>query len=457
MRKATSPANLSTADSSRVGLLCFLWVAFVIYGSLVPFDFNPLPWDIAWRRLSTAPMLELGIESRADWVANGVLYLPVGFLTTGMLMRAAGRGVSQWLIPGCVGLLFGAILAVAVEFAQTAFPPRTVSRNDMIAEIIGTAIGVLIALAGARKFQAMIVSFGHGNAALSRQLGIFYALLFPAIVLFPFDLLLDINEWHRKLASAQVGLWLAGSGVKMGLITLVAKLLIETLAVAPLGAIWAARRRRISPGQTSSAAQQLLIGALLGMLVELAQLAFASGQSQGASVLTRAAGFAFGGWVYQHGQTIRLESVRAAVRQITLPITLVLLPLLLLVNGAWRGPWLAPEQAIRRLLNDIEFLPFYYHYYTTEAQAVVSLVAVSLSYAPIGILGWAWLARPGVVAILATILAAAIELSKLFSLNTHPDPTNLWIAAASSWLTQTLLKKVFSQSLPRSFGKTVGH
>ena len=172
MRKASSPADLSPADASKMGLLCFLWVAFVVYGSLLPFDFNPLPWDIAWRRLSTAPMLELGIESRADWVANGVLYLPVGFLTTGMLMRAAGRGVSQWLIPGFVGLLFGAVLAVAVEFAQTAFPPRTVSRNDMAAELIGTAVGVLTALAGARKFQVMMVSFGHGGAALTRQLGI---------------------------------------------------------------------------------------------------------------------------------------------------------------------------------------------------------------------------------------------------------------------------------------------
>lgn len=437
-------------------LLCLLWAVFVVYGSLVPFDFTPVPWDEAWRRLTTAPMLNLGIESRADWVANGVLYLPVGFLTTGMLMQPDRRGLAQYLTAGLLGFSSGAFLAVGVEFAQTAFPPRTVSRNDMAAEIIGTAIGALIALAGARKFQALVAGLGQGGTSLTRQLGIFYALLFPAIVLFPFDLLLDADEWRRKLAGAQVGLWLAGSSVKMGVITLFAKLLIETLAVAPLGALWAAWRRRISPGQYSSAAQQWLVGAMLGLLVEFAQLAFASGQSQGASVLTRAAGFALGGWVYQRGRLISLESVRSGVRQITLPIGFVLLPLLLLVNGAWRGPWLAPEQAIRRLLSDIKFLPFYYHYYTTEAQAVVSLVAVSLSYAPLGILGWAWLARPSAMAMLATILSAGMELSKLFSQNTHPDPTNLWIAAASTWLTQSVLQKAFSQPLQRLYGKTTG-
>ena len=69
------------------------WVVFVVYGSLVPLDFQPLPIDVAWQRLLSAPMFKLGIESRADWVANGVLYLPVGFLSTGALMGdAAGSG-----------------------------------------------------------------------------------------------------------------------------------------------------------------------------------------------------------------------------------------------------------------------------------------------------------------------------------------------------------------------------
>jgi hypothetical protein len=52
----------------------------VIYGSLVPLDFHPIAAAQAWQKLLDAPMLVVGAPGRADWIANGVLYLPVGFL-----------------------------------------------------------------------------------------------------------------------------------------------------------------------------------------------------------------------------------------------------------------------------------------------------------------------------------------------------------------------------------------
>src|SRR5262245_52270613 len=52
---------------------------FVVYGSLVPFDFHGRPLDAAWRTFQQAPWLVLGIDSRADWVANLLLYIPLGF------------------------------------------------------------------------------------------------------------------------------------------------------------------------------------------------------------------------------------------------------------------------------------------------------------------------------------------------------------------------------------------
>ena len=65
---------------ARLALAAWLaWTAFIVYGSLLPFDFQPVPLDRAWALFRQAPFLVLGVESRADWIANGVLYAPVGF------------------------------------------------------------------------------------------------------------------------------------------------------------------------------------------------------------------------------------------------------------------------------------------------------------------------------------------------------------------------------------------
>jgi len=450
MRPAGAPG--SAAGSSTLWPYWLAWVLFVVYGSLVPLDFTPLPLDQAWQRLLQAPMLKLGVASRADWVANGVLYLPVGFLSTGVLMGArAGAGAGRRGVAALLGLAFGCVLAVAVEFAQTAFPPRTVSRNDMLAEMIGTALGMLGALAGAGRFRLLLAGLGQGGAVLARRLGRFYALMFPAMALFPFDLLLSGDEWQAKLAGPLVGGWLAESSLGLGPVKLLAKLVVETVAVLPLGAAWAAWRepppgtRRGGPHP--SLLQAALVGALLGLLIEVAQLSMASGQSQGVSVLTRAIGFTLGALVWRGRGAMSAEALRARLRQFSTPLLLALLPLLALYNGAWRGPWLAPEQALWRL-RDIHFTPFYYHYFTTEMHAVISLTAVSLSYAPLGLLGWAWHVRPGVVASLALLLSALMEGSKLLAEGTRPDPSNLWIAAAAAWLAQHLLQRLFSRPGP---------
>ena len=73
---ATSPAN------ARFWLLvvAVVYLAFVVYGSLVPLRYQSLPWEQAVARFQAMPYLTLGIASRADWVANLLLFVPLGFL-----------------------------------------------------------------------------------------------------------------------------------------------------------------------------------------------------------------------------------------------------------------------------------------------------------------------------------------------------------------------------------------
>ncbi|WP_169071304.1 hypothetical protein [Candidatus Accumulibacter contiguus] len=78
------------ADSGAFRLGWLLYLVFIVYGSLVPLDFHALPLDQAWAQFRQLPMLQIGAEGRADWVANGVLYVPAGFLT--VVVLGGGKG-----------------------------------------------------------------------------------------------------------------------------------------------------------------------------------------------------------------------------------------------------------------------------------------------------------------------------------------------------------------------------
>jgi VanZ family protein len=113
-------------SSRKVFLLGgIVYLAFVIYGSLVPFDFRPRSFDVALRSFLNIRYLRLGVESRADWVANILLYIPLSFLWLGSVSRE-GRHFLRLCFSMFI-LIFFVVLAIAVEFAQQFFPPRTVS------------------------------------------------------------------------------------------------------------------------------------------------------------------------------------------------------------------------------------------------------------------------------------------------------------------------------------------
>jgi hypothetical protein len=113
--------------------------------------------------------------------------------------------------------------------------------------------------------------------------------------------------------------------------------------------------------------------------------------------------------------------------------------LLFAVTLAGRGPMLSFNEGLERL-NEIYFLPFYYHYYTTESAAMTSLISVTSMFLPIGVMFWVWrvvrmrefVARGAFQAALLTGLTAALVASgKLFFRGSRPDPTDVIIAGAA--------------------------
>src|SRR5437016_13865740 len=76
----------------------------VVYGSTVlgPGGFHFVPQNLAtaWRTLLGTPYVPSGPVVRADWMANMMMLVPLGFLVTGGLWPWRGR-LPRGLGPGC--------------------------------------------------------------------------------------------------------------------------------------------------------------------------------------------------------------------------------------------------------------------------------------------------------------------------------------------------------------------
>lgn len=450
MKEAHAPPG-SRGDDAAIRVLWFGYLCFVIYGSLVPLDFKLIPIDQALARFSSISLLDVGTAGRADWIANGILYVPVGFLTA-LVFRGRSTG---WLAGAfsaggacCVSLA----LAVGVEFAQLFFPPRTVSLNDLLAEALGAGIGATTAMIGGPSFRALLANAMDPSRLQWKWLLWAYALLYLAFSLFPLDFVVSMTELQGKAASKSWGWWIVPTSAAELPWSIFAKLAAEIVMAVPVGMLLASLLR--SRGSSRSTLW-LITGLTIGLPVclELLQFLLVSGISQGASVVARACGTCLGIGAYERRHSLHASRVQASIRRYSPALALLYLPALAGASGWFSSPWRGASLAVRRLATEVNFTPFFYHYYTTEALALFSLASVSLLYAPVGLLAWACRWRPMLAMVVAFLLAAGIEAGKLFPASTHPDPTNIWIAGAIAWITSVLLQRWSANQSPEAGGR----
>src|SRR5262249_28403295 len=109
---------------------------------------------------------------------------------------------------------------------------------------------------------------------------------------------------------------------------------------------------------------------------------------------------------------------------------------------------IAGREEIVLTLRSVRWLPFYYHYFTSEQAAVASLLKIAASYGPVGAFFWAVRSRTAELAgksrslgwsgLTAALLATGMEAGGLITSGLRPDPTNVLIAAAAAMLTQRI-------------------
>jgi VanZ family protein len=413
----------------RFGTAALTYIGFVVYGSLVPLAWHYRPLAEAWAAFLQIPYLELGMESRADWVANILLYLPLGFFATGWIaahLRAVPASILVFSL--C------ALLAMAVEFAQLFFPPRTVSLNDIVAEWLGAGLGIALWHFAGERFLGLWNEVQHGGRHGARALIALYTAAYLAFGLFPYDFLVSATELAQKLGSPNSAFFFTKSCG--GALSCGTKVLSEVLTAAPLGAFLG---MVAASGRQPSLAGAFGWGVLFGVAIEGLQTFLASGVSQGASILTRGMGMALGLAVYRFFRKEWLLEYRAQIKIVALSaLPLYAVSLLAMVGfftSELESRWVASAK-----LREVRFLPFYYHYFTSETQAMYSLLVHAGAYAPIGLI--VWILRNGqggrtalwLSALAAMFTAASMETLKLFLDGKKPDPTNALIAAAAAAL-----------------------
>ena len=129
--------------------------AFIVYGSLVPFDFRkPAVPAAAWLvQVHFTPWARVGL---LDILVNVAISVPLGLFLTG----ASGLRRRQCLpvlvlaalVVGCVSMLLG----VSVEVLQLFLPSRDSSWNDVMAQGVGGAAGALAWILAGPNVLALI-------------------------------------------------------------------------------------------------------------------------------------------------------------------------------------------------------------------------------------------------------------------------------------------------------------
>lgn len=357
-------------------------------------------------------------------VANGVLYAPLGFLG----VRAFG-GNNRLLAAALLALAYAGLLAFTVEFAQLFFPPRTVSQNDLLAECLGSSVGVAAACWLGPWLARWWHAWQDDSAHLARLAWQAYTVGYLLFCFFPFDILLSRQEFADKLASGNQGWLLALPDASFASwLRALMLLAVEAALTAPIG---------LTLGQSqppkTALRRGVAFGAAIGLAIEVGQLFIASGVSQGASLLSRAIGVGAGAWLSSQWHIHSINRWRGRLSSHLRWLLPTYLVVLFFAAGWGTHRWLGWNRALMSW-EELRFLPFYYHYFTTEAAALTSLGSVVVMYAPLAVLAWARSMGAGAAAVLATMLAGTLETGKLFMAETHPDPTNILLAGVAVYL-----------------------
>ncbi len=416
-------------DRQVAGLL-LAYLAFFVYGSLAPLNWEAQPLGPAWQGFLDMEWPRWQAYSRVDIAVNTLLLVPLSFgLAYAVAHAGLGTG-ARW-----VGWLLiwplVACLSVAVEFSQVFFPPRDPSWTDVVAQWIGSAAGLLLFVAfGTRvRQQHLGISQARGLGERShRWLGI-YLFLLLAYNLMPLDLSVSPVELGRQWRDGRV-LLLPFVNANLADAQWWYDLLSDVALWVPVGLMWCLDGRQRSMGQV------LRLGLFCAAALELAQLFVLSRVTDSTDVLLAGVGVALGAaalpWLRRLRQAdpaYQARVIRLAFGMWVLTATVALwLPFNFSVDGF----------GVASVVEATTRVPFRTYLFRGEFVALSEILRKLLVFLPGGLLVGVWTVRqrsgrPGLWLVPVFMLAFVLEAGQLLLPGKVPDLTDAVLGCLGAW------------------------
>jgi len=428
----TSDGNPERQIASLKRWLLLLYLTFVIYGSLVPLNFVYRPLDSALASFGNIQFFDLGIGSRADWVANALLFIPLTFLAS-MVLTPARRRSPHFLV-SLLLTLAAILLATSIEFSQLYFPGRTVGQNDIYAEGVGGILGITAQWLYGHTVDQWLRSFWSRALHHDRVTRLLHAymVVFLVFSVMPLDLTLSPVELYHKWTEGRIIL-MPFMGIKGGLAQSIYKYGTDVIIWIPVGLLWSMQR----PMTFRTA---MLRGLGAGLIIELLQLFVYSRVTSVADVLLAATGAGVGHWVFRAvGDRVALSAVASTWLWRNLWVCW-----LFIVLGMF---WFPFDFDFGRLglssaYDGFTSLPFVSYYMTSEFHALNEMLRKLAFFLAGGVLlslasgkgrsnatSRVWLSR-----LLIAAVALLVEIGQLAIPGKVGNITDAFIEAAGGWM-----------------------
>lgn len=195
---ATNCATYSMRRLHWIDVTTILYAAFVVYVSLVPFDFSFSPkssHNVAWLGV---PIVASGFP---DAVSNLALYLPFGMLLRPFLNRRRLFGLAA-IAAAAIGT---GLLSFTVESFQLYSASRVSSWADVVCDLAGMLVGFAISMPESTLTRRLIPTLtGEVSRDATGVAAAAWAMAILVSSLIPFDIAFDVSLVAKALKQAYV-------------------------------------------------------------------------------------------------------------------------------------------------------------------------------------------------------------------------------------------------------------
>jgi len=481
MERAPPPSRLHFC------FVAFTVLATTVYGAIIPLQYHPTSLENAvakvdqalaigpdggqdrsgWLSRLTALARDADSEHghvRADYILNSLQFGILGFFVLGAVSIDRSRLFA--VICSMVVIPQGWFLAYWLEVLQVAFPPRTISANDLVVERLGFIAGNGVWIVSGPSLVVWSRAFWNsaGFTGLASRLLPIYILALLVFRWIPFDLATGLDDLVQKQALGRIQ-WFPN---RDGLPTTILGFLESFCACIPIGAMLGMLPRWSSRPMLAT----ILAGFALAVIMEFGQLFVMARTFRSLDILASTLGTILAANFIRNldrKPPPRLAVSRLAVSRLaieyrlrrhceavgswgpTLWIVLIAIWAFSVIAISWQ-PFhfeLTPLPSVE-LQGGVaaesgfgfqrwSWAPFVNYYWLSRYMAFDLVVKRLVFFAPLGVLTailFAHRSRIGqpVCLVIALTIGLIIELGQCFIPERHPGMTDLCIHIVGAWL-----------------------